>query len=513
MFKFRSEVSRVEKLFVPRAKIWLIILLTLLAGTIFKSFKIINFEPIGFSIIFILIVATFLPVLLLKDDKQKNFYYGLSLAFLDPIFITFLLLFADNYHHVFLFLYVLSLFYSGLIVGRFYSLVITAFNALLFLAVVNLADYNLNRTFIVAVILTFFVSSLSLTSFKDYFKHIIRYLRIKDKNISVLEFFNIYLINNMQNALITIDEEYKISFWNDAASKLFKKEYKEVVNRSLKEIYPSLCTHCGESASEYMETIEEIDGRNVVLTVKVSPIVVEGEFVGNILVIDDITKYKEEQRVNEQNKRLAAIGRLVAALAHELRNPLASISGSVEMLKDYDRGSDEHTRLMRIILREIDGLNVLICELLDFVKPIKLKRIEFNLTDLINDTLDLIKFEKKLRFEPQLKENVMCKGDPNKLKQVFMNILKNAVEVLEEPYGRIRVYLETFDSGKITVVFEDNGPGIDEENFEKIYEPFFTTKDRGTGLGLATCQNILVMHGADISVESKPGLTKFKITL
>ena len=376
-----------------------------------------------------------------------------------------------------------------------------------------MAGFQVGGLFQFTVILLFFVIFFSIINLKEYFKSIIKHLRIKDKNISILEFFNVYLINNMQNGLITVDEDFIISFWNKAAERIVGKKYVEVVSKSLNDIYPRLCKYCTEEVSEHVEIWENINGKNICLTIKASPIIVNQDYVGNILVFEDITKFKENQRNSEQTRRLAAIGRLAAALAHELRNPLASISGSVEMLKDESVDPGDYKRLLEIIIREIDGLDILISELLDFVKPITLKRKEYNLSKLIQETISLINFEKKIKIRTELDDSILYSCDPNKLKQVFLNILKNAFDILNEDVGFINVSMKYTSEKKIIILFEDNGPGISKENMEKIFEPFFTTKERGTGLGLATCHKVLEMHGGGIEVGSETGKTQFKITL
>jgi len=451
--------------------------------------------------------------LFLKEDKKENFYYGAILSFFDPICISILLYFSNNYHHVFSFLYVLTLLFSGLLLSKFGVLVVTAYNAIVFLLAVYMANFELNKFFLIVVVLLLFVFSLSVISLKDYFKNIIRYLRIKDKNISVLEFFNVYLINNMHNGLIVVDENLKISFWNSSAGKILGKKYSDVLGKKLNEIYPDFCRYCTELASDHIEKWISVREKRICLTAKVSPISVEGKFVGNIIVLEDITKFKENQRINEQNSKLAAIGRLAAALAHEIRNPLASISGSVEMLEESIGETKQNSKLMKIILREIDGLNILISELLDFVKPIKLKKTECNLSKLIIESIDLIKFEKKISIDTKLDETIVYYGDANKLKQVFFNILKNSFDILDKKSGKINVELGRLKEGKIQIIFKDNGPGIDKNNLEKVFEPFFTTKEKGTGLGLATCHNIIVMHGGEIEVSSKRSKTVFKIII
>ena len=512
MLQFRSEFSKSDKIFIPRLKIWIIILAILSAGHFFRSFKFINFNILAFALISLSIIVSFIPIFF-KESKRKNFYYGIFLCFFDPICVSLFVYFSDAYHHVFLFLYILSLLFSGLLLSRLGVIIITFYNALLFQLVIYFSNFPIGQTFKVAVIITFFVFTLSIIRIKDYFNNIIRYLRVKDKNISLLEFFNLYLVNNMQNGLITVNENFIISFWNMAASDILRKNYKDVIGKDIRDVAPEIARYCVDNISDHVEIDYELEGKINNISLKVSPIKIEKEYVGNIIVLEDITEFIENQRVNRQNEKLAAIGRLVAALAHEIRNPLASISGSVEMLKECRENDDDRDKLMEIILREISSLNILICELLDFVKPIKLKQSEFNLSELIKDTIDLIRFEKKIQIESYLDEKLNYFGDKNKMKQVLLNILKNAVEILDEETGIIRVFLKESNKNVSQIIIEDNGRGIAQENLEKIFEPFFTTKEKGTGLGLATCQNILIMHGATVKAERKEGKTSFIITL
>jgi len=510
---FRSESSRIEKTFVPRLKVWILVIISFLAGYIFSDIRLINFNINIFISVSVLIFLSFIPLLFLKKDRKRNFYYGLFITILDPLCISALMIAADSYHHIFIFLYVISLLFSGLLLNRAGLLLITAINSILFVAVVKIAGFEVNSVFQVAVVLMFFVFSLSLISLRDYFKNIIRHLRIKDKNISVLEFFNVYLIDNMHNGLVVVNENQKISFLNESAGKILNKKAGEVGGEDLKNIFPDISEFCGKKPSEHIEIWKLIDGKNKCITAKISPVHIENDFVGNIIIFDDITGFKESQRINEQNRRLAAIGRLAAALAHELRNPLASISASVEMIGEDTNDAADRKRLMKIIVREIDSLNVLISELLDFVKPIRLNKKDFNINKLLYQTIDLIKFEKKIGIQTVFEDDVIVYGDQNKLKQVFLNILKNAMHDLNENEGKIVVGLRKTIDGRTLITFEDNGPGIPRGNLEKIFEPFFTTRESGTGLGLPTCHNIIVMHGGKIEVKSIEGKTEFRVII
>jgi len=242
-----------------------------------------------------------------------------------------------------------------------------------------------------------------------------------------------------------------------------------------------------------------------------------------VILASDDTDYRNEQKELENTKKLAAIGTLSAGLAHEIRNPLAGMSGSAELLKEGGNDDETNKKLFNSLLKEIDRLNLLVTDFLSFSLP------SVQLSDKINFKVFLANLIEEVKLNPKVKgvvidnnfDDFFIKVDESKLKQVFLNIILNAVEAFDNDHivklEKRDIKPEIFISGKssghkYSVEVVDNGSGISEFDLEKIFEPFHTTKDKGTGLGLALSHRILKEHGALVQVESDLGTgTKFKI--
>jgi signal transduction histidine kinase len=216
--------------------------------------------------------------------------------------------------------------------------------------------------------------------------------------------------------------------------------------------------------------------------------------------------------------RLAILGELAAGAAHEIRNPLTSINSSIQYLsKDYADDSVK-SEMIHEILTEVARINKIVQGLLSFARPVKPNKTDVHVEQLINQTLLLTKTNvKKQRIEIQLEyftENTTIKADVEQLKQVFLNILLNAIEAMaDNETDKPRTLIVGIENGAaidllhryLIVSFEDSGTGIDENVIENVFNPFFTTKDEGTGLGLAICYSIINSHQGEIEVKSVLG--------
>ncbi len=225
-----------------------------------------------------------------------------------------------------------------------------------------------------------------------------------------------------------------------------------------------------------------------------------------------------EQRLRRED-RLSAIGKLAANTAHEIRNPLASISGCVEALNESLILEGNNEKLFKLIMKETMRLNDIINGLLEYVKPRQLALEEVNIPELLDEVIFLIKNSKDFKKNVLIKQeapnesfNVVC--DPKQMKQVFFNLLINAVEAVAED-GRITIDLiRDTENNEAVIVFSDNGYGISKERMEMLFEPFSSGRDTGVGLGLAIVLSIIKEHKGNIKVESKKGRgAKFSVFL
>ena len=218
-------------------------------------------------------------------------------------------------------------------------------------------------------------------------------------------------------------------------------------------------------------------------------------------------RVREAEEAMRRAEKLSAMGKLAAGIAHEIRNPLASMSGSIQMLRDELELSQENRRLMDIILRESERLNRLITDFLDYARPYNPEKKEIDFSCVVAETLDV--FEKGLskdqsiKVQKEIKSGVKVFGEHERLKEVLWNLFNNAVQSMHAG-GNLAISLDTYGS-MAKVVVRDSGEGIDAKDLNRVFEPFFTTKTYGTGLGLATVYRIVEAHGGNIRVDSENG--------
>jgi two-component system sensor histidine kinase AtoS len=241
-----------------------------------------------------------------------------------------------------------------------------------------------------------------------------------------------------------------------------------------------------------------------------------GNVIGAVAVIKDVSETKQLQRQIMRADRLAALGELVAGIAHDIRNPLTSIRGFMQYLQKSSDPADWR-EYGPLIIREVDGLNRIIGELLEFAKPYPPRYGLVQVNDLIREMLLLVKKRAdaqsigiELDLDPLLP---YIEADGEQLKQVLLNLIINACQAIPDK-GIITVSTEMESRDRMVAHVKDTGTGIAPENLERIYDPFFSTKPAGTGLGLAVVQRILNGHRGGIEITSEPGSgTDVKISL
>ena len=237
---------------------------------------------------------------------------------------------------------------------------------------------------------------------------------------------------------------------------------------------------------------------------------------GYIFMFQDLSDIKRMERMFWMRERMAVLGEMAGSLAHEIRNPLASISGSLQVLRGGGVGTDtpRARRLMDIVTKESERLSRIIEDFLDYTRPETLEAANTDLAGLARDTIDLLQNSPEVRQHHLLSvdadaQYVNALVDPERLKQVFWNLARNAIQAMPEG-GHLRVFVRRRSGGGAAVVFEDEGVGMAPERVDRIFRPFVSEKqagsgETGTGLGLAMVYRIMEQHGARIEVESEPG--------
>ena len=243
-----------------------------------------------------------------------------------------------------------------------------------------------------------------------------------------------------------------------------------------------------------------------------------GTILGALEVFNDLTEVKRLEAEVQRVHTLAALGEMAATVAHEIRNPLGGIAGYAGML-ERDLGSeDPNRRLVHKIIEGVARLNRIVSSLLTYTRPLRLNVYPVNLTELVEEAtaffaIDVERSREDIHIERRYADRELtCRIDPEQLQQVILNLLQNAMQAMPEG-GTITVDVHAENSEGIFTI-SDTGVGMDDDVREKLFTPFFTTKEDGTGLGLVTSKKIIDAHNGQIRVDSEPGRgTQFSISL
>jgi two-component system sensor histidine kinase HydH len=336
--------------------------------------------------------------------------------------------------------------------------------------------------------------------------------------------FNDILVSSLPIGLIATDSSGVIQVYNGSARELIGFDEQKVVGE-----LPEICLprqlaqmFSGNEMDDQMERMVEIH-LNIEpekgMTLQLASMVVlddVGDFAGEVLLIRDLTTVKLLEKELQRNERLAALGKMAAGVAHELRNPLSSIKGLALLLKSNLSDPSNEAETADILVKEVERLNRGIGELLDYAKPGQLIREVVSIQEIIEKTVLLVRIDAEsygitIRVETDDKlPQVLV--DKDKMNQVFLNLLLNAIQAMEQG-GELLVRTEK-DGRNIIIKVLDNGVGIETENLGRVFDPYFTTKNDGTGLGLAMSSKIIEEHDGWIELSSVAGeYTEVRVVL
>jgi two-component system sensor histidine kinase PilS (NtrC family) len=318
------------------------------------------------------------------------------------------------------------------------------------------------------------------------------------------------IIQSISGGLITTGLDGRISLVNMAARQMLGAG-DELIGKSVNELFLDPLPHVGSERAHGEVRFQPGDGFRKTFRVIVSTLTIPGRGAsGYVYTFDDLTEIRRLEREVRMQDRLAAVGRLAAAIAHEIRNPLTSIAGSVSMLSGASEMTEEQKQLLQIVTRESERLNTIITDFLAYSRGKQYRFDRVDLVLLLEDTLTLlehrlvaentgIRIERKLKFReaPTL-------ADGDKIKQVFWNFSQNAVRAMQAG-GTLSVSLDASgDDWQIN--FTDTGQGMTPQQTEKIFEPFQSGFEGGTGLGLAIVYQIVQAHEGKVFARSRPGV-------
>ncbi|ORC35455.1 hypothetical protein B4O97_09805 [Marispirochaeta aestuarii] len=343
-------------------------------------------------------------------------------------------------------------------------------------------------------------------------------LQNRDRELTALANYNELILNNVRSGIITVGHDGLINACNAAASSMVHMDGESglpldlemaVLPQEVKDLIRQ-----GIHQGEYV-TLKECrliyDGREEILNVSTSPFSDgAGEELGVIAVISDITQIKKLEEQLLVSQRLAAIGEMVAGVAHQIRNPLAIMKVSAEILRDNFgkeqlKHAEQYKELTRLLVSEIDSLNYIIQNFLDFARPLQINRAKCSIEDIVRSALSLLPLDKYpgVAVKVDIDSGIPLRNlDKDLMEQVVRNLVQNALEASEE--GVVLIKVGSSDE-TLKISISDQGCGMDQETLRNIFNPFFTMKNKGTGLGLSIVHRIVQEHNGSIYVDSTPG--------
>lgn len=323
-------------------------------------------------------------------------------------------------------------------------------------------------------------------------------------------------IRCLSSGLVTVSMEGIVTSMNEAASDILAISGAEALGRPLAARIPGLgaiLAEAGPVGSIRRAEVDAIRPEGIVRRLGVSAAPLSdhtGQVIGRVIHFQDLTELRRMEVQVQRSERLASVGRLAAGIAHEIRNPLASISGSVEVLKSLPGADTETRQLVDIAVREVDRLNALISDLLDYARPRTEERQALDLGEVVTEigkAFDRERREAEVRLEVDAGPGAVIEGASTQMRQVLWNLLRNAAEAMPKG-GTIRMSAARRPDGagqpEVVLSVTDTGVGIARDDLDRIFEPFFSRKAGGTGLGLATVARIVEDHRGAIDVNSEP---------
>ena len=352
-------------------------------------------------------------------------------------------------------------------------------------------------------------------------------LDVSRARLFVLRSLHERTVESLSSGLLTTDTSLRITFFNPEAERIMGRTAASAVGRLLDEVVPGAgaLARNAEVGLTRMRTRLQLAGpkgepRHLGIAVSILR-GKGGEAGGYVVIFQDVTGVVQMEQELRRRERMAGVGELAASIAHEIRNPLAAISGSVELLRSGD--GEDGAKLMDIVLREIGRLDALIRDFLQYARPAAPKLSPVALPPLLDEVAQMLEnsLPPGARLERQAEPSAVALADPTQLRQVIWNLARNALEALEGE-GVVRLSASRVPGApqdaaadgrkrgaegtrSVEIIVADTGRGIALADLERIFDPFYTTKPDGTGLGLPTVHRIVESHGGTLQVESQPG--------
>lgn len=335
-------------------------------------------------------------------------------------------------------------------------------------------------------------------------------MRVARLTLANMKLYTDNVVESIPVGILTLDSAGKIVSCNRNAEKIFGRSLQTLRGRGLSDALPGCVLDTKgirTTALDHSVEFRMEDGRRLPLTISWSPLHnTQGEPIGTVLVIRDMTMIRNMEQQLERSRRMVALGKMAAGIAHEIRNPLGTLRGFAHYFGSRPEATNKSREYAELMVSEVDRLNRNVSGLLQFARPREPSFVTVSLEELIRKTLALMESDfarRELHVHWQCATPIQLEADPDQLLQVLMNLLKNSVSATA-PGGEVSLS-GTEDEGQVRITVTDNGSGMTDQERERMFDPFFTTKKTGTGLGLAVSHQIIEQHQGSLVVETVPG--------
>jgi two-component system sensor histidine kinase PilS (NtrC family) len=523
-----SIIQKLQTLIIGRL---MTVFLIMVASWVWSSGKLkLSYDnfPQGFFLVFVIAVGLTVVYFFVLRLNQNYKWQIHTQFFIDALLITWLVWRTGDLTSPYLTLYIVLISVTSVFLSGRGTLIISAICVVLFTTLSVFASLELIKTYSKTIE---FSKAIQVVGFHDVAFLAVgllsarlaqRYtsgekLRETTKTLADLQILHERIIESIGSGLITIDLEGKIYTFNKMAEEITGRHAGDMRGTSIYNLLGDIGLEIGTSikANENNEVpprfevgFKRPDGFVVQLGYGISPLFAkDGEKTGLIISFQDLTDIRSMEESVRRKDRLAAVGRVAAGLAHEIRNPLGAMRGAIQVLESKTEKDTAQSNLMDIILRESDRLNQIITNFLKYARPQNSNFADVDIKEAIEDTITLV------RHSPDVRDNHILETDlPNKptiisadisqLKQIFWNLSRNAIQAMPEG-GGLTIKLRRLQNNRVRVVFSDNGVGMPREQVEQLFEPFSKSTTGGTGLGLSIVYQIIRDHNGTINISSK----------
>ncbi|HPC86195.1 MAG TPA: ATP-binding protein [Smithellaceae bacterium] len=525
---------RLRLLIVSRVIILSAFLLVTLFLSIFKSIIFISPQILHavYAVIITMYILSVVYTLLLRKKKyfQVNIYFQLSV---DILLVSFLVYLTGSIGSNYSLLYTLVIIYAAIFLGRRGALIFASACSIAYGLVLDLEYFGVIPTFyatgrdytleagdvfirIAVHILSFYILAFLASFVVEQEKKVRSLLAERESAFNQLDLLFRSIIESVDTGILTTTLQGRIKTFNRSAEKITGRPLRSVENRQIEDVFPAFAPLFSAGAVSTMKPKGEIKINSplkepMYLGYALSPLKDKNnEQIGHILIFQDMTEIRRMEENLEKSRRLALIGEMAAGLAHEMRNPLASITGSIQLMAQTPNLDETDKRLMQIILRGKDRLESFVRDFLLLSRPVPEAKQLIRVNKVAEEVVESMKlsadWREDIRLEKRISGDNQALANEEQVRQILQNLLINALQSLDGK-GRIGLEIRTVrlederDYAEIKVT--DDGCGIEEKDLKNVFEPFFTNKERGTGLGLAIVSRIVDGYGGRITIQSR----------